>query len=961
MRDMIGLLSAGMLAATTICPGEDTTILRMAKQWTDPAKDCSGTIWRYHETWRTDVARRESGELVNVDPDVCRQKAPGGNDKSGPFELAVARKVVGSEFASAGWEQPDFDDNNWARHPGPIAGWYRRLATINLRGKFQVSDPAKAADLALAVSFQGGAVAYLNGKEIGREGLPPGKIAPETLANDYPLETTAKSAGKTDGLLSSGGYFNNLMPDVPTKEAAPSARNPPVEQYQKRFRTLSLKIPAAALRKGVNVLAIEIHRAPAHAIMFTAVDTDKLIAYGGSWSEALFNHGVGWNRCWVDDIRLTTTASGSAITPNVSRPNGLQVWNASLMWKLLPTHFGDPNESVQPIRLTGLRNGTFSGQIVVSSPKAIKGFQATVSALKTADDSSLPESAVGLGYAKWDDYCAAMAAEGSQSGAQFDSLDPVAPREIPCIVPACVKLGGTKVGPFNVAIQPICLSVSVPRDAKAGDYIGELAISAEGEKPVKVPVQLRVAGNWVLPDPKDFKTFVGMVESPESVALQYGVKMWSEEHWKLLDQAFALMGSVGVDDLYIPLLAKTNLANDDSMVRWVKQADGSYKHDFSVVERYLDLAVKHLGKKCLVVFWVHDYPFFRGGVENWVGKSVGVEEVNAAKGAGKVPLPYTELDPGTGQTTEKQAPQWGTPEARTFWKPVFDSLIPLLAKRGMEKNMMLGCDAQYLNPKCVEDCKALAPGAHWYRRNHHVYDVKGAGYFNWGSACYVGSGSDVMVVDWEPDESATGFYRWRSPAWKTAIPTVTGAWSMNQGAELPIFRVMAESILLSNGKYVVHGIGSQGADYWPVMTMATDPRGKQRTAPVKQSRLSIYTDQGSVLDHSSATFAFLGRGKNGPVPTYHLRLLQESLQDMEVRIFVQDALLDQKGKLSADLARRCKEVCDDRTRQLHYYSGCMMAAYHRVFPHDIFDDGWYRQNTATLYALAGEVSKALEQ
>ena len=160
--------------------GQDTPILRMAKQWADPTKECGGTIWRYHETWQTDVVRDSAGTLVRVEPGVWRKKTAGGNDRTGPFELVPAKRVAGSEFPASGWEQPDFDDSEWTRDPGPFDGYYRSIAMIAVRGKFQVTNPAGEMDL--AVSFQGGAVAYLNGKEIGREGLPAGKLTNETLA-----------------------------------------------------------------------------------------------------------------------------------------------------------------------------------------------------------------------------------------------------------------------------------------------------------------------------------------------------------------------------------------------------------------------------------------------------------------------------------------------------------------------------------------------------------------------------------------------------------------------------------------------------------------------------------------------------------------------------------------------------------------------------------------------------------
>ena len=923
-------------------------VLRMAKQWTDPVKDCGGTIWRYHETWQTDVVKDDGGALVRVEPGVWRKKAAGGNDKTGPFELVPAKKVVGAEFPAAGWEQPDFDDSEWTRNPGQFDGYYRSLAMIALRGKFAVSEPASAPAMELTVSFQGGAVVYLNGKEIGREGLPAGKITNETLANDYPKETDAGGSSKQIfGLIAQVGNGEVFHKDAADKLWGVGANDKVAvaEHYRQRFRTVQVKVPASVLRKGVNVLAIEVHRAPAHPIMF--------LAPYGIWDIMKF----AWNRCLVDDI-LLTAKSANGLVPNVARPAGVQVWNASLLNKLLPSYFGDPNEVGLPIRLAGTRNGTFSGQFVVSSTTPIKGFGVSVTDLKSKEGQTIPAAAVVLGFAQWDACCVNFDMTGiaisSGRCALYNTLDLVAPKEIAAGTMAA-NIGGIKVPSYPAAMQPICVSVRVPKDAKAGEYAGKITVVADG-KNVEVPLRVTVAGEWALPEPQKFKTFVGMVESPDSVALKYNVKMWSEEHWKLLDKVFALMGEVGVDDLYIPMLAKSNLGNEESMVKWVQQGDGSVKPDFSIVERYLDLATKYLGKQLCVVCWVHELPFSRGGSSRtWAGKSIAINRGDPSALAGGFPIPYTKVD-AAGKAADAEAPQWGTPESKAFWKPVVEGMKAVLAKRGMEKTLVFGCatDGAFI-PPCKSDFQALAPDVHWYSRAHHVFNIKELSYFNWG--CYPLGGSDVMVVNWSPDTGDTGYYRWRAPAWKTSFPIVTGAWSMNMVSEPVVFRVMAESILVHKdrgGGEIVHGIGCQGADYWPVLTPS------KGDCPYNLSR---YTDQCGNMDHFSATYAFLGAGKDVPAATGHLRLLQESLQDMEARIFVQDAVLDQKDKLGADLGKRCHEVCNERTRRLYYYSLYMESReeYREAFPHEAFDEAWYRQNTEQLYALAGEVAKALGQ
>ena len=926
--------------------GQDTPILRMAKQWADPTKECGGTIWRYHETWQTDVVRDSAGTLVRVEPGVWRKKTAGGNDRTGPFELVPAKRVAGSEFPASGWEQPDFDDSEWTRDPGPFDGYYRSIAMIAVRGKFQVTNPAGEMDL--AVSFQGGAVAYLNGKEIGREGLPAGKLTNETLANEYPKETDDGGSSKqTFGLISQGSGLGEVL----RKEEAdklwgvlPGDKPAVAEHYRLRFRTLQVKVPAAALRKGDNVLALEVHRAPAHPGMFLAPAGEDLFKFG-------------WNRCLVEDIALTAKSTNGMV-PNIARPAGVQVWNASTLSKLLPSYFGDPNEAAHPMRLAGSRNGTYSGQIVVSSPAAIKGVSATVTDLKSKEGQTIPATAATIGYQQLDVFMFNPEfGAGISSGrvGLYNALDTVSPKDV-AVGTKSAKSGAWTLPSYPVAMQPIWVSVRVPKDAKAGEYAGKIVVTADG-KYVEVPLQVRVAGEWTLPDAQKFKTFVGMVESPDSVALRYNVKMWSEEHWKLLDKIFALMGEVGVDDLYIPMLAKSNLGNEDSMVRWVQQADGSCKPDFSIVERYLDTATKYLGKQLCVVCWVHEMPFSRGGSSRtWAGKSIAINRGDPAAMAGGFPIPYTRVD-AAGKATEQEAPQWGTSESKTFWKPVVEGMKAVLAKRGMGKALVFGCATDgVIIPQCKDDIKALAPDIHWYSRAHHVFNIKDLSYFNWG--CHPAAGADVLTVNWSPDTGDSGGYRWRSPTWKTSIPIVTGAWSMNMVAEPAMFRLAAESILVHKDRSAAEiacGVGCQGADYWPVVKTAAGGNNLYT--------LNRYTDQCGNMDHFSATYAFLGAGKDGPVATGHLRLLQESLQDMEARIFVQDAVLDQKGKLSADLVKRCNEVCDDRTRQLFYLSLSLQyrESYRMACPRDAFDAGWYRQNTERLYTLAGEVAKALGQ
>ncbi|MFC1672447.1 hypothetical protein ACFL01_04860, partial [Planctomycetota bacterium] len=269
-----------------------------------------------------------------------------------------------------GWMNPEFDDARWWRDPGPYWGGKDRgvygiarphnnrwgawqastIALMCMRGKFQVTDPAQVKSLKLAMNYRGGMVIYLNGKEVKRLHMRDGDIDMLTLAEDYPVEATTK-----DGKLHDAWHVS------------------PKELIDLRVRgAKDVEIPVEHLKKGVNVLAIEVHRAALPVEMF------KL-----SRRAAHARSGLCWNTVGLMDFSMT--AQGSGIVSNTGRPKGLQVWNANTLESVYTTDYGDPNETLKPIRIVGARNGSFTGQVILGSTEPIRGLKAEVSDLATKD------------------------------------------------------------------------------------------------------------------------------------------------------------------------------------------------------------------------------------------------------------------------------------------------------------------------------------------------------------------------------------------------------------------------------------------------------------------------------------------------------------------------------------------------------------------------------------------------
>jgi hypothetical protein len=141
-------------------------------------------------------------------------------------------------------------------------------------------------------------------------------------------------------------------------------------------------------------------------------------------------------------------------------------------------------------------------------------------------------------------------------------------------------------------IQPIWLRLDVPPAAAPGRYAGtvEVRLGEKESASFKVTVEVLDA---LLPSPHEDHFYLDLWQHPGAIARYHEVKLWSEAHWALIRDYTRLLAEAGQNPITACIMhdpwASQTFDPHESMVEWVRQADGSFAFDFSVLERYVKL------------------------------------------------------------------------------------------------------------------------------------------------------------------------------------------------------------------------------------------------------------------------------------------------------------------------------------------------------------------------------------
>ena len=870
----------------------------------------------------------------------------------GHMDTSPLVTMLDSPPPPAGWTDPGFDDSAWPRSRYPLlmnsvdrdqmdnwSAYKHGIATACFRARVVVPDPGRVGRLRLRVVYRGGLCAWVNGREISRGHLPPGPIAPDTAAEEYPEDayTLPPGAGYTKG--------NRCVPDIGIDYRGstagghdgywkvPLTREEWDTVLRRRDRVLGpIDIPAGLLRKGVNVVALQVVRADLNPIIF--LGTERLGAnthYG--WSA--LGGGASWSHGCVLDVELRAEPAGAVQAEE--RPVGVQVWAEDPNRRVFSAEFGEAGRPPRALRLVGARQGTHSAQLVVGTDRELRGLAATAGDLAGPSGAKIPASALTVRYAvprsvkdlallgvernpKWAREDPLFCDDTWMALWRFDRRGPDGElpyrRHIPYNTPDG-KVNPDELRKANVAAleaamarirffdelsprppasvpanscQPVWLTVKVPERTPPGLYVGTLAVAAEGMAPERLPVRLQVV-DWGLPDPtrgQDFSTLIGMEQSPWGVARAHRVTPWSDEHFRHIEGSLQRMGELGNDWLMIPILLHSEFGNlDDSFVPWVKGKDGRLGCDFSRFDRYMGLALKRAPKPRVVCFVVAHPP------ENnlWVIPKVLMRDEAAGK-AEPFTVPMGEASPFRGKDAAFSPAERA--EATEFWRPFVEGVMHRMKARGLEGSVFWGFvwDAPYSVDRYKDIFAELAPGVKWARGSHGHGGVMGKQGLSGSFGC-VGTivtlpqpVREVREADGRRRYFLQSHKGWQTDVLSFSLPRVQNAVLGLEGRSVPfLWRLYPELALVGGAR----GICRIGVDAWEGACMDGWAGGCQVGIGIVAC---LWPGEGEA--HSSARF----------------EMLREGMQEAEARVFLEKAL---EGPLAGTpQGQRIQKLLDDR-------------------------------------------------
>lgn len=274
------------------------------------------------------------------------------------------------------------------------------------------------------------------------------------------------------------------------------------------------------------------------------------------------------------------------------------------------------SEITRNMSLTAWRGERVMAQAVVWTPTAAEGVTVEAGDLVSAGGATIKAAHVSTGFVRY-----VMADEivkdghspcESRTAVEHDSM----------LVADMVDRSATPMSMQARSTMGCWVSVKIPADAKAGTYKGRITVKTAAQRVAILPLTVKVKDR-VLPPAADWKFHLDLWQNPYAVARYHGVRPFSEEHFKLMKPVMQLYADAGGKVITAPITYKpwNGQTYDafESMVTWMKRADGSWAFDFTPFDMWvrfmMDLGVTKQINCYSMVPWRLSFRYFDQATE----------------------------------------------------------------------------------------------------------------------------------------------------------------------------------------------------------------------------------------------------------------------------------------------------------------------------------------------------------
>ena len=149
----------------------------------------------------------------------------------------------------------------------------------------------------------------------------------------------------------------------------------------------------------------------------------------------------------------------------------------------------------------------------------------------------------------------------------------------------------------------------IPEDAKAGDYtvtvrLYEADYNSDETLVAEKSLPLRVF-DYTMPKSKDFKFHLDLWQHNSNIARKHDVALWSDEHFSVVQKYVDSLAALGQKSITLcvsemPWGGQSSCGNhrfmgnlyEYSIIGIEKEADGSFKYDYSKMQKYIDMCTE---------------------------------------------------------------------------------------------------------------------------------------------------------------------------------------------------------------------------------------------------------------------------------------------------------------------------------------------------------------------------------